>query len=89
MPRVIATHPVGNMETWLAGGAERAEIFKQFCSGYRVYRSPKDSKVAIVWENADLPKLEAALAHPETEKAKARHTVREPIDLFVEVEGAR
>jgi hypothetical protein len=89
MPRVIATHGVGNMETWLAGGAERAEIFKQFSSGYRIYRHPKDNKVAIVWENADLPKLEAALAHPDTEKAKAKHTVREPIDLYVEVEGGR
>ena len=89
MPRVIATHGVGNMETWLAGGAERAEIFKQFSSGYRIYRHPKDNKVAIVWENADLPKLEAALAHPDTEKAKAKHTVREPIDVYVEVEGGR
>ena len=33
MPRVIATHAVGNMDTWLAGGAERAEIFKQFSNG--------------------------------------------------------
>ena len=89
MPRVIATHAVGNMETWLAGGAERAEIFKQFCSGYRVYRHAKENKVALVWENADLEKLEAALGHPDTEKAKSRHTVREPIDMYIEVDGGR
>ena len=89
MPRVIATHAVGNMDTWLAGGAERAEIFKQFSSGYRIYRHSKDSRVAIVWENADVKKLEAALSHPDTEKAKAKHTVRDPIDVFVEVEGGR
>ena len=89
MPRVIVTHGVGNMETWLAGGAERGEIFKQFSSGYRVYRHPQDNKVAIVWENADVAKLEAVLAHPDTEKAKAKHTVREPIDMYVEVEGGR
>ena len=89
MPRVIAMHSVGNMETWLAGGAERTEIFKQFSSGYRIYRHPNDSKVAIVWENADLQKLESVLAHPNTEKAKAKHTVREPIDIYVEVEGGR
>lgn len=89
MPRVIATHGVGHMETWLAGGAERAAIFKQFSSGYRIYRHSKDSKVAIVWENADLQKLEATLAHPDTEKAKAKHTVREPIEMYVEVEGGR
>ncbi len=89
MPRVIATHPVGNMDTWLAGGDERAEIFKQFCSGYRVYRHAKENRVALVWENANLEKLDAALSHPDTEKAKSRHTVRDPVDIYVEVEGGR
>jgi hypothetical protein len=87
MPRVIATHGVGNMETWLAGGKDRAEIFKQFSTGYRIYRHPKESKVAIVWEGADLQQLQVALAHPDTEKAKARHTVLEPVEIYVEVEG--
>jgi hypothetical protein len=86
MPRVVATHPVGNMETWLAGGGERAEIFKQFSSAYRIYRQPDGNKVAIVWENADLPKLEAVLKHPDTERAKTKHTVREPIEIYIEVE---
>jgi hypothetical protein len=89
MPRVIATHRVGNMDTWLRGGEERAQIFKQFSSGYRIYRHPSENKVALVWENADLGKLEAALSHPDTEKAKAKHTVQEPIDIYVEVEGGR
>ena len=57
MSRVIATHAVGNMDTWLAGGNERAEIFKQFCSAYRIFRHPKENKVAIAWENVDLKKL--------------------------------
>ena len=89
MPRVIATHGVGNMETWLAGGAERAELFKQFSSGYRIYRHAKDKRVAIVWENADMAKLEATMSHPDTAKAKTKHTVLEPVDMFVEVEGGR
>ena len=89
MPRVVATHAVGDIDTWLTGGNERAELFKQFCSAYRIYRHPKDNKVAIVWENADMSKLETALSHPDTEKAKARHTVREPIEIYVEVEGGR
>ena len=89
MPRVIATHGVRDMETWLAGGAERAELFKQFSSGYRIYRHAKDKRVAIVWENADMQKLEATLSHPDTARAKAKHTVLEPVDIFVEVEGGR
>jgi hypothetical protein len=75
------------METWLAGGKERAGLFREFSSAYRVYRSSKGNAVAIVWENADLQRMEAVLARPETEKAKARHTVVEPIEIYVEVEG--
>jgi hypothetical protein len=89
MPRVIATHAVGNMETWLAGGGARDEIFKQFCSAYRIYRSPTENRVAIVWDNTDLEKMESVLKRPESEKAKARHTVVEPIDIYIEVEGGR
>jgi hypothetical protein len=89
MPRVVATHPVGNMDTWLAGGEERAKLFRQFAGAYRIYRHPTANKVAIVWENADLQKLQAVLADPETEKAKSRHTVLEPVDLYIEVEGGR
>jgi hypothetical protein len=77
------------MDTWLAGGEERAQIFKQFSSAYRIYRHAKENKVALVWEKADLQKLEATLSHPDTEKAKSRHTVREPIDIYVEIEGGR
>ena len=89
MPRVIAAHAVGNMDKWLAGREEREQIFKHFSSGYRIYRHPKENKVALVWENADLKKLEATLTHPETLKAKSRHTVLDPIDVYVEVEGDR
>lgn len=89
MPRVVATHAVGNMDTWLAGGEERAKLFQQFSSAYRIYRHPTANKVALVWENADLQKLQAVLTDPETEKAKSRHTVLEPVDLYIEVEGGR
>jgi hypothetical protein len=89
MPRVVATHAVGNMDTWLAGGEERAEIFRQFASGYRIYRHPTANKVAIVWENADLDKLQAVLADPDTEQTKSRHSVLEPVEIYLEVEGRR
>ena len=89
MPDVIATHAVGNMETWLAGGEERAQLFKQFCSGYRIYRQQDGNKVALLWENADIGKLEAALNHPDTAKAKQRHTVRDPIEVYVQVDKGR
>jgi hypothetical protein len=89
MPRVIATHAVGNMDTWLAGGAERAELFKQFAGSYRIYRHATENRVAIVWKNADMQKLQAVLSHPDTEKAKSKHTVLEPVEMYVEVEDGR
>lgn len=89
MPRVIATHAVANMDKWLAGGEERARLFAPFCSGYRIFRHPTENKVALVWENVDPKKFEAALSHPDTEKAKTRHTVKDPIEVYFEVAGGR
>lgn len=89
MSNVIAIHAVGNMETWLAGAENRTRLFKQFCAGYRLYRQPDEAKVAIVWENADMAKLQEVLASPEAAAAEKMDTVLEPIELFVEIEGAR
>jgi hypothetical protein len=64
-------------------------MFKTFSSSYRIYRHHKENKIAIVWENVDMQKFEAVLKNPETDKAKAKHTVREPGEMYVEVEGGR
>jgi hypothetical protein len=45
--------------------------------------------VAIVWENVDMKKFEAALADPAIDKARAKHTVREPSEFYVEGERGR
>ena len=88
MPRVIATHAVGNMNTWLAGSGARGDLHAVLQRLPHLPARHREQGRARL-ENADLQKLEAALAHPDTEKAKARHTVLEPIDLYVEVEGGR
>lgn len=86
MSSVIAVHAVGNLETWL--GNDKG-LFKQFCSSYRLYRLRDQAKVAIVWENVDMAKLQRILGTPEVEAAKKADTVLDPIELFVELEGAR
>jgi hypothetical protein len=88
MSNAIAVHAVGNLDTWL-GNANRPGLFKQFCSGYRLYRLPEKAKVAIVWENVDMAKFQKVLGSPEIEAAKKADTVIDPIELFVELEGAR
>ncbi len=87
MTTVVATHAVGDMDTWLAGGDERAEIFKNFCSSYRIFKHANKNQVSLVWEGVDLEKMKAMLGSPEVAEAKARHTVMEPVEIFIEVDG--
>ncbi len=86
MTTVVATHAVGDMDTWLAGGSERQELFKGFSSGYRIFRHAEKNEVSIVLEGVDLEKMKVTLESSEAANAKARHTVIEPVDVYVEVE---
>jgi hypothetical protein len=55
MTAVVVTHAVGNIDTWLKGGANRKEVFARFCSSYRIFRHPDETnRVSIVCENVDL-----------------------------------
>ncbi len=87
MTTVVATHAVGDMDTWLAGGSERQDVFKNFSSGYRIFRHAEKNEVAIVWEGADIEKMKAVLGSSEAAEAKARHTVIDPIEIYIEVEN--
>jgi len=87
MTTVVATHAVGDMDTWLAGGDERAGFFKTFCSSYRIFKHVDKNRVSLVWEGVDLDKMKSLLGSPEAAAAKARHTVIDPIDIYVVVDG--
>ena len=89
MANVIATHAVGNMDTWLAGGAEREEIFSTFCSGYSIFRHPEQNRVSLIWRDVDMERFETAMKDPKAVEGKVRHTVLDPIDIYVEVDGGR
>lgn len=88
MANVVAVHNVGNFETWLAGD-HRARLFKEFCSGYRLYRMPDQKRVALVFEDVDIPKMQSLFESSEGEAAKKDDTVVDPIEVFVEIEGGR
>ena len=90
MTTVVATHAVGNMDTWLGGGDERRALFANFSSNYRIFKHA-DLKhlVSIVWENADLKKMQAMLSSAEGKAAEAAHTVIDPIEIYIEVEGGK
>lgn len=87
MATVVATHAVGDMDTWLAGGNDRTALFAAFCKSHRIFRHPDESAVAIVFEGVDLAKMREILGGAEAAASKARHTVIEPVQLYIEVEG--
>ena len=89
MTTVVITHAVGNMDTWLGGGAERKALFANFCSSYRIFRHTDAKLISIVFENADLDKMKATISSSEAEAAKAAHTVIDPPEIYIEVEGGK
>jgi hypothetical protein len=56
MTTVVITHAVGNMDTWLGGGAERKALFANFCSSYRIFRHTDAKLISIVFEMQTLKK---------------------------------
>jgi hypothetical protein len=85
---VVVTHAVGNIDTWLKGGAERKEVFPKFCSSHRIFRHPDQAnRVSIVCENADLAKLKAAMDTAEIKALMAKHTVIAPVEVYIGVDA--
>ncbi len=87
MTSVVATHAVGDMDTWLGGGETRAALFASFSSSYRIFRHAEKDRVSIVWEGVDVDKMQTMLASPEAAQSKAAHTVIDPIEVYIEVAG--
>jgi hypothetical protein len=87
MTSVVTIHAVGNMDTWLGGGESRAALFANFSSSYRIFKHAEKDRVSIVLEDVDLEKMQAMLATPEVAQTKAKHTVIDPIEAYIEVEG--
>ena len=88
MTAVVVTHTVGNIDTWLKGGADRKGIFPKFCSSHRIFRHPDQAnRISIVCENVDLVKLKATMDSAEAKALIAKHTVIEPIEFYIEVDG--
>jgi hypothetical protein len=87
MTTVVAAHAVGDMKKWLAGGDERKALFKGFCSGYRIFKHASKNQVCLVWKDVDLGKMNAMMTSPETAARKAKHTVIDPIEIYIEIDG--
>lgn len=87
MANIVVIHEVGDFDTWVSK-KNRERLFEQVCKSYRLYRMGDQNKVAIVAEGVDLEKFQKMLDTPEAHAAMEEDTVRPPIDLFVQIEGA-
>ncbi len=65
----------------------RTKTFSSFCSGHRIFKHSDKDQVSIVFEGVDLDKMKTVLGSPEAAASKAQHTVIDPIETFIEVEG--
>jgi hypothetical protein len=86
MPTVIVRHKVGDFETWLKGHQDRVKLFAPAVSSFKTFRDQDDlQSVVMVLEVTDMEKLGAMMNDPNTQEAKDRHTVKEPVLLSMPV----
>jgi len=88
MANIVVVHEVGDFDTWISKN-NREQLLPQCCESYRLYRLPDQNKVAVVVEGADMDKFGALMEGSEGQRAMEEDTVKPPVDLFFEVEGAR
>ena len=87
MPKIVITHAVTDVETWLKGKAERVAMFSPFASHVTDHVAMDGSNnVAITAEIHDMAAAQAMMATPSPEEAAAadRHGVIQPIAVHIE-----
>ena len=87
MTTVVLTHAVGDIDTRFGGGAVRTKTFAGFCSSHRIFKHSEQDRVSIVLEGVDLDKMKAILGSPEAAARKDQHTVVDPVEFYIEVDG--
>lgn len=86
MQTLVVRHKVGDIETWLKGHEDRVNLFAPAVSSFKTFQEQDDPKsVILVLKVTDMDKLGAIMKDPQTQDAKNRHTVLEPIIMSLEV----
>lgn len=87
MPKIVIMHKVEDIERWLAGKAERAEVIGRFGTNVTDHVAADGSKnIAVTADMHDLAGAQAMMASPAPEDAAAmgRHGVIPPLTVYVE-----
>ena len=88
MPKIVVTHNVADVDTWLQFNGERADAIGALGGTNVADHVAQDgsNSVAITTEVSDVAALMAALSSPPPELGAAmeRHGVRPPLMVYVE-----
>ena len=87
MPKMVVTHGVVEIERWLQGKAERAEIISKYATNVTDHVAADGSNnVAITADIHDMAGLQALMDSPSPEDtdAEERHGVIQPITVYIE-----
>jgi hypothetical protein len=87
MPKIVITHAVKDVETWLKGKAERVAAFSPFASHVTDHVALDGSNnVAITAEVHDMAAAQAMMTTPSPEAAATaeRHGVIQPVVAHIE-----
>jgi hypothetical protein len=87
MPKIVITHAVTDVETWLKGKAERVAMFSPFASNITDHVAMDGSNnVAITADVHDMAGAQTIMASPTPEQAAVaeRHGVIQPVMAHIE-----
>ena len=88
MPRIVITHGVDDVDTWLEGKAERVEALGTLGGSDVVDHVARDGSaaVAVSVDVDDVDRVLETIAAPPAELADAmeRHGVQPPLTVYVE-----
>jgi hypothetical protein len=86
MATIIVRHKVGDFNTWLKGHQDRVNSFSPMVSSFKTYQDANDpNSIAMVLEVTDLDKFAAMVNDPTIQPLKDKHTVIDPISVYMEV----
>jgi len=83
---IVTRHKVGDFDTWLKGHQDRLDLFAPAMSDLKTFQDTDDpNSVVLVIVLTDMEKFEAILNDPSTDVLKAKHTVKDPIKVSMQV----
>ncbi len=87
MPKMVVTHAVVEIDRWLQGKAERAEVIGKYATNVTDYvAGDGSSNVAVTADIHDMAGLQELMASPSADDraAQERHGVIQPISVYIE-----